>query len=52
MKLFMCDCGHDSVWVVAESKEHAVELTKEQTGNDLSHMHWDEYEAGVVVDGR
>ena len=52
MKLFVCDCGWDSVYVIAESKEHAVELVKEQTGNSLSHMDWNEYEPGVVVDGR
>lgn len=52
MKLFVCDCGFDSIYVVAESKEHAVQLTIEQTGKDLSHMDWNEYEQGVVVDGR
>ena len=52
MKLYVLDTGWGSVYVIAESKDHAVQLTKEQTGNDLSHMDWDEYAPGVVVDGR
>ncbi len=52
MKLYVLDTGWDSIYVVANSKDHAVELTKEQIGKDLSHMDWFEYELGTVVEGR
>jgi len=51
MKLYVLDTGCETIQVIANSKDHAVELTKEQTGNDYGHMHWDEYEPGVVVGG-
>lgn len=52
MKLYVLDTGWATIQVIANSKDHAVELTKEQTGKDCGHMDWDEYEPGVVVEGR